>query len=103
MRLTCSLTLARGGPSTYRMMSFGTHDQVVDDGFDERNLPEYCEPLSEIIKGVIHRVRDVLPAPFDFTQTWVDGAPKHGRLMFGGHSEMDVPYYVMVPLHLLCF
>jgi len=21
--------------------------------------------------------------------------------MFGGHSEMDVPYYVMVPLHLL--
>ncbi|CAL9772175.1 unnamed protein product, partial [Musa acuminata subsp. burmannicoides] len=39
MRLTCSLTLARGGPPTYRMMSFGTHDQVVDDGFDERNLP----------------------------------------------------------------
>ena len=41
MRLTCSLTLAKGGPPTYRMMSFGTHDQVVDDGFDERNLPGY--------------------------------------------------------------
>ena len=22
--------------------------------------------------------------------------------MFGGHSEMDGPYYVMIPLHLLC-
>ena len=47
------------------------------------------------------RARDALPAPYDFTQTWVDGAPRRGRLMFGGHSELDVPYYVMVPLHLL--
>ncbi|THU66791.1 hypothetical protein C4D60_Mb05t17930 [Musa balbisiana] len=33
--------------------------------------------------GVMHRARDALPAPYDFTQTWVDGAPRHGRLMFG--------------------
>ena len=48
------------------------------------------------------RARDALPAPYDFTQTWVDGAPRRGRLMFVGHSEMDGPYYVMIPLHLLC-
>ena len=62
----------------------------------------YCELLLEMVKGVMHRARDALPAPYDFTQMWVDGAPRHGRLMFGGHSEMDGPYYVMIPLHILC-
>ena len=48
------------------------------------------------------RARDALPAPYDFTQTWVDGALRRGRLMFVGHSEMDGPYYIMISLHLLC-
>ena len=48
------------------------------------------------------RARDALSAPYDFTQTWVDGAPKRERLMFGGHSKMDGPHYVMISLYLLC-
>ena len=54
-------------------------------------------PLPEMVKGVMLRARDALPAPYDFTQTWVDGAPRRGRLMFVGHSEMDGPYYVWNP------
>jgi len=46
-------------------------------------------PLPEMVKGVMLRARDALPAPYDFTQTWVDGAPRRGRLLSGGHSEMD--------------
>ena len=53
-------------------------------------LVGYCEPLPEMVKGVMLRARDALPASYDFTQTWVDRAPKRGRLMFIGHSEMDV-------------
>ena len=60
-----------------------------------------CEPLPEMVKGVMLRARDALPAPYDFTQTWVDGSPRRGRLMFGGHSEMDGPYYVIVESWIL--
>ena len=57
----------------------------------------YCEPFSKMTKGVMYRARDALPPPIDFTQTWVDGAPKHGRLMPGGHPEMDESHYICGP------
>ena len=62
----------------------------------------YYEPMPEMVKRVMYRAHDALSVAYDFTQTWVDRAPKRRRLMFGGHFEMDVPYYVMIPLHLLC-
>ncbi|THU60368.1 hypothetical protein C4D60_Mb07t11930 [Musa balbisiana] len=31
--------------------------------------------------------------PIDFTQTWVDGAPRRGRLLLGGHPKMDESHY----------
>ncbi|RRT80914.1 hypothetical protein B296_00016134 [Ensete ventricosum] len=46
-----------------------------------------------MVKGIVLRARDALPAPTDFTQTWVDGAPRRGRLLSVGHPEMDIPYF----------
>ncbi|RWV83101.1 hypothetical protein GW17_00055341 [Ensete ventricosum] len=43
-----------------------------------------------MVKGTVFRASYALAGPYDFTQTWVDGAPKCGRLMFGGHSAMDM-------------
>ena len=57
----------------------------------------YYESLSEMVNGVMHRAHDALPAPFDFTQMWVDGVPKHERLLSGGHPEIDEPYSVCDP------
>ena len=60
-------------------------------------LVGYCEPLPEMVKGVMLRARDCSAGPIDFTQTWVDGAPRRGRLMLGGHPEMDESHYVCGP------
>ena len=65
-------------------------------------LVGYCEPLPEMVKGVMLRARDCSAGPIDFTQTWVDGAPRRGRLMLGGHPEMDESHYVLVPQRHLC-
>ena len=57
----------------------------------------YCEPLLEMVKGVMLRARDCSTGPIDFTQTWVDGAPRRRRLMLGGHPEIDESHYVCGP------
>ncbi|CAL9177113.1 unnamed protein product, partial [Musa hybrid cultivar] len=41
--------------------------------WDSNNFKDKCEPLLEMVKGVMLRARDALPAPYDITQTWVDG------------------------------
>ena len=60
-------------------------------------LVGYCEPLAKMVKGVMLRARDCSAGPIDFTQTWVDGVPRRGRLMLGGHPEMDESHYVCGP------
>ena len=66
-------------------------------------LVGYCEPLPEMVKGVMLRARDCSAGPIDFTQTWVDGTPRRGRLMLGGHPEMDESHYVCGPTAALYF
>ena len=58
--------------------------------------------MPKIVKGVILGARNPLLALYDFTQTWVDGALRRERLIFGGHSKMDT-LYIIIPIHLLCF
>ena len=60
-------------------------------------LVGYSEPLPVMVKEVTLRARDCSADPIDFTQTWVDEAPKRGRLMLGGHPEMDESHYVCGP------
>ena len=58
----------------------------------------YYEPLQEMVKKVMPRAHDALSSPSNFTQTWVDGAPRRRRLIYGGHPEMDEPYFVCDPV-----
>ena len=62
----------------------------------------YCEPLPEMVKGVMHRACDALSAPSDFTKTCVDEAPKCGRLPSDGHLEMDEITFCLYSHYTFC-
>ncbi|URE23962.1 hypothetical protein MUK42_14437 [Musa troglodytarum] len=51
MGLTSSLSLARGGPHAYWMMSFDAHDQVVADGFQGKKRIS-CDGFMQTVEGI---------------------------------------------------